>query len=167
VRACLNSSHDFSPNIDNIIYPKPLSKTLESTEGIFIFLLTTSFTIISFSQALNISNFTFVHAGHLILVTASFTVIFLRSIQLDLIIISQDNNHASLAGEPAIILSIETQKSFFSITAHIHSKSQLRVSLNFLVSSILKNSECLSLRDSTNHFIIQYTISFSEIFLNQ
>jgi len=116
--------------------------------------------IISFSQTLTISNFTLVQAGHLILFTASFTDKFFNSILLAFIIISPFINHASFAGDQAINLSILTQKSFFSITAHIHSKSQLRTSLNFFVSSILKNSLCLSFKESTTHFIIQLINSF-------
>jgi hypothetical protein len=47
------------------------SNILESTEGIVIFSLVTSFFINSFSQALNITSDTFVQARHFIFATAS------------------------------------------------------------------------------------------------
>jgi hypothetical protein len=155
LNAVLNSSQVFSQKIDNITYQIFLSNTFESTEGILIFFLITSFFIISFSPGLIISSETMVHAGHLILFTASNRLRFFNSMSFALIIISPDKIQASLAGAQAINLSTITQKSLFWITAQIHSKSQLRVSLNFFVSSRLKYSECLSPRDVTNHLIIQ------------
>ncbi|EKE26760.1 MAG: hypothetical protein ACD_4C00158G0003 [uncultured bacterium (gcode 4)] len=139
----------------------------ESTEGIFIFFLITSFFIISFSHGLIISKETFVQAGHLILFTESIRDKFFKSIQFAFIIISHDNNPASLAGDHTINLSIYTQKSFFCITAQMPSKSQFNVSLNCFVSSILKYSLCLSFNDQTIHFIIQEIRSSCDIFWNE
>jgi hypothetical protein len=102
----LNSSFVFSQNIESIIYQVLLSNIFESTEGMVIFFLITSILIISFSHGLIISKLTFVHAFHFILFTASVRLIFFRSMPFAFIIISQDNNQASFAGDHAISLSI-------------------------------------------------------------
>jgi len=153
-----------SQNILIEIYPIfQLSKDLESTEGILILSLITSFSNTSFSQDLIISNKTFVQAGHFILSTASYNHNHSNDSQLALIIISLAFNQYFFAGDHLIILSIDTHNSFLSTTAHIHSKSQDNISLNFLVSFVLKNSLCLSHNHSTNHLIAESTNSFLSI----
>jgi hypothetical protein len=104
------------------------SSLFESTEGIFIFPLTTSVSRGSISQALKNLKTTFVPAGHFILSTASYKFKSSSSIPFASIKISHFNNQNSFAGEPFNILSISTQSSTFSTTAHIHSKSQDKAS---------------------------------------
>jgi len=113
-----------------------------------------------FSHDLIISKTTFVSAGHFILSTASYKSNHSNFSQLALIIISQDFNQYFLAGDHLIILSIITQSSFLSTTAHIHSKSHDKTSLNFFVSSLLKNTLCLSPKESTIHLIAKSTSFF-------
>jgi hypothetical protein len=150
-----------SQNIFKEIYQNFSSfKILLSTEGIFIFLLITSILSKPISQGLNIFNNTFVHAGHFILSTASYKFKFSNSILFALIIISHSITHASFAGDHLINPSILIHISVFSTNAPIHSKSQFRLflKLSFSLGSI--KMLCLSPKESTNHFIIQFTISF-------
>jgi hypothetical protein len=164
---CLNSSELFSQKIERIIYQTLFSKIFESIDGIFIFLRIIFLIIISFSHTLIISNFTVVQDFHLILETLSVKLKSCNSILFALIIISQTKIQDSLAGDPAIKESITTQKSCFLITAHIHSKSHSKISLNFLASSGLKNSLYLSSNEFINHFIIPYTIVSFDISLKE
>jgi hypothetical protein len=62
------------------------------------------------------------------------------------------------AGDHFINLSTFIQTAVFSTIAHIHSKSQARTSLNFFVSSLFINSECLS----QIAFIIQDIAQFTK-----
>jgi len=66
---------------------------------------------------------------------------------------SPDFSQYFFAGDHLIILSILTHSSFFSTTAHIHSKSHDKTLLNLTVCSVVKNSLCLSHNPSTNHLI--------------
>jgi hypothetical protein len=149
-----------SQNIFIIIYPIfSFSKYFESTEGIVIFSLTTSFSIKSFSPCLIILNFTFDPAGHFINQIASYKSLSLSSISPAFTIMSHDKIHAFFAGEPDKTISTATQSSFFSTIAPIHSKSQDNVSSNCFLSFLVINSLCLSQRESTIHFIIPSTIT--------
>jgi hypothetical protein len=147
---CLNSSELFSQKIERIIYQTLFSKIFESIDGIFIFLRIIFLIIISFSHTLIISNFTVVQDFHLILETLSVKLKSCNSILFALIIISQTKIQYC-----------------FLITAHIHSKSHSKISLNFLASSGLKNSLYLSSNEFINHFIIPYTIVSFDISLKE
>lgn len=140
--------------MESMIYPVSLSSIFASREGISILRRVTSFFIASRSHGRTISKTTFDPAGQRIFRTASLTVIFLSSTPFAFVMISPASIPASLAGDPAMILSTDTPKSFFTTTAQIPSKFPLRASLNFFVSSWSKNSLCLSHKDSTNPRII-------------
>jgi hypothetical protein len=140
-----NSLSVSSQNILIAIYHKFVSSiNLKSIEGIFILHLIISFSKTSFSHSLNIFNLTNVQLFHFILSTLSYKSKSFKIIQFASNIISSFKRPYSLAGEPFNILSIVTHNNDFSTTAHIHSKSQDNVSLNFFVSSAVINSECLS-----------------------
>jgi hypothetical protein len=157
-----NSREVFSQNKFNDIYQISSShKSIVSTEGILILSLIISLVIISLSQALSIFKITFVQAGHFIRLTASFTVKSFKDFQLASIIISHFNIQLFKAGLHFNTLSTITHNSFLLITAHIHSKSQLKVSSNCFVASGVINSENLSHKELTNHVITQYSKSFS------
>jgi hypothetical protein len=128
----LKSTAVFSQNILSAIYHVFQSSNIfDSTEGILILSLITSIFNTSVSHCLRISSITFVQAFHFILSTASYKSIHSSLVSLALIIISHDCNQKFLAGDHFIILSIITHNSFFSTTAHIHSKSHDKTSLNF------------------------------------
>jgi hypothetical protein len=137
-------------------------RVFDSTDGISIFRRTTSFVIFSSSPALIISRVTFDPAGQRIFFTASESSRPFNSTLFAFVIISPDRISASFAGEPARILSTKTPKSLSKITAPIPSKSPLRASLNFSVSSGVKYSVCLSFKDCVSPLIIPYTRSFSD-----
>jgi hypothetical protein len=155
-KAFENSLEVSSQNIFIAIYAiSVLSKILESTDGILILSLVTSIVNILVSHCLKISNATFVQAGHLILSTASNRSNHSNLSSFAFIIISPDKTPNFLAGDHFIILSTNTQSSFFSTTAHIHSKSQDSTLLNFSVSEFVINSLCLSHNQSTSHLIAE------------
>jgi hypothetical protein len=111
------------------------SNFLKSTEGIFILCLIIFFSKISFFHFLIIFNTTFVQFGHFILSTASYKSKSFKLIQFASVKISHFNNQFLFAGDHFKTRSIITHSCVFSTIAHIHSKSQDNISLNFIFSS--------------------------------
>jgi hypothetical protein len=158
--ATLKSSAVLSQNKFNAIYHIfSFSKIFVCTEGIIIFCLVTSFSKGSNSHDLNIVNLTFVQAVHFISLTASYRFFSFKSSPFALVIKSQAIIQEFFAGESLITILTTTQKSVFSTTAPIHSKSHDRVSSKDFFSVGVIYSLCLSQREFTIQVTIQETIS--------